>query len=55
MAAAFCAAGGLLAAATIRNPARPTQAPPLASHCGLDAPPLRSLEAIEPTEVGDKR
>jgi hypothetical protein len=41
IAAACCAAGGLLAAATIQNPAR--KAPPvLDSHCGLDAPPLRS-------------
>jgi hypothetical protein len=62
MAAAFCAAGGLLAAATIRNPARAATAgaPPLASHCGLEAPPLRdgklrSLERTGTTEVGDKR
>jgi hypothetical protein len=39
--AAFCAAGGLLAAITIQNPTR--QDPPvLDSHCSLEAPPLRS-------------
>jgi EmrB/QacA subfamily drug resistance transporter len=44
IAAAFCAAGGLLAAATIRNPSRAVcdQATPKDSHCGLDAPPLRA-------------
>jgi hypothetical protein len=38
-----CAAGGLLAAATIRNPARRRIAHPHDRewHCGLDAPPLR--------------
>jgi hypothetical protein len=55
MAAAFCAAGGLLAAATIRNPAHPTQPPPpRESSCGLEAPPLRNLEPTRPTKVGDK-
>jgi EmrB/QacA subfamily drug resistance transporter len=39
--AAFCAGGGLLAAVTIQNPARVTE-PVLDSHCGLEAPPLRS-------------
>jgi EmrB/QacA subfamily drug resistance transporter len=45
IAAAFCAAGGLLAAVTIQNPPRrqpQTPAPALDSHCGLEAPPLRS-------------
>ena len=42
IAAVFCAAGGLLAAATIRNPARTAPPPVLNSHCGLEAPPLRS-------------
>ena len=45
IAAAFCAAGGLLAAVTIQNPPRPAPSPrPPApdSHCALDAPPLRS-------------
>jgi predicted MFS family arabinose efflux permease len=57
MAAAFCAAGGLLAAATIRNPARPAPAKPSPreSSCGLEAPPLRNLERTGPTEVGDER
>jgi EmrB/QacA subfamily drug resistance transporter len=43
IAAATCAAGGLLAAATIRNPRRPEPTPPrrAASHCALDGPPLR--------------
>jgi hypothetical protein len=48
IAAAVAAAGGLLAAATIRNPARaaqPAAAQPEAElnypHCALDAPPLR--------------
>jgi EmrB/QacA subfamily drug resistance transporter len=47
IAAAVAAAGGLLAAATIRNPARlpaPSPAEDVLDclHCGLDAPPLRS-------------
>jgi fructose-specific phosphotransferase system IIC component len=42
---AMCAAGGLLAAFTITNPARVPQptgapAPEECLHCGLDAPPL---------------
>jgi EmrB/QacA subfamily drug resistance transporter len=39
-----CAAGGLLAALTITNPARAVSAAaaPRESHCSLDAPPLRS-------------
>jgi EmrB/QacA subfamily drug resistance transporter len=55
MAAVFCAAGGLLALLTIRNPARPGPGPRARpeSHCGLEAPPLRSLERTAPTEVGD--
>jgi EmrB/QacA subfamily drug resistance transporter len=42
IAAVFCAAGGVLAAATIRNPGRSEAPPVLAAHCALDAPPLRS-------------
>ena len=52
IAAVFCAAGGVLAAATIRNPVRTAAAPAgrpsglvaevQCAHCGLDAPPLRS-------------
>ena len=57
MAAVFCAAGGVLAAATIRNPARQRPAPPRESSCSLEAPPLRNLEPTAPTstEAGDKR
>jgi hypothetical protein len=45
--AAVAAAGGVLAAATIRNPARLPAPPPADNvldclHCALDAPPLRS-------------
>ncbi|MBV9094673.1 MAG: MFS transporter [Streptosporangiaceae bacterium] len=42
--AGFSVAGGLLAAATIRNPSRAAceQATPQGSYCALDAPPLRS-------------
>jgi Major Facilitator Superfamily len=59
MAAVFCAAGGVLAAATIRNPVRSPQVKPSPreSSCGLEAPPLRNLEPTAPasTEIGDKR
>jgi EmrB/QacA subfamily drug resistance transporter len=42
IAAGVCVTGGLIAAATIRNPT-PTAAPPATcSHCNLDAPPLRT-------------
>ncbi|MBO0685610.1 MAG: DHA2 family efflux MFS transporter permease subunit [Candidatus Dormibacteraeota bacterium] len=47
IAALLCASGGVLAAATIRNPARRPQAAPVPveerhmSHCALDGPPLR--------------
>jgi hypothetical protein len=42
VAAATCSAGGLLAAGTIRNPARAPRARPLGEeqYCGLDSPPL---------------
>ncbi len=55
IAAVFCAAGGVLAAFTIRNPPRAAsaKAPRRESSCALEAPPLRSLEQIAPTEVGD--
>jgi predicted MFS family arabinose efflux permease len=56
MAAVFCAAGGVLAAATIRNPpklAKPAAAPPSESYCALEATPLRSLDEVRPTEVRD--
>ena len=54
IAAGLCAAGGLLAALTIRNPARGAAAavtPPCPStagaayHCGLDATPLQTAES----------
>ncbi len=47
IAAGICAAGGILAGLTIRNPARPAPAvssaaaPGRTMHCALDAPPLR--------------
>jgi EmrB/QacA subfamily drug resistance transporter len=43
MAAVFCAAGGVLAALTIRNPQRTKEqpAPPSCSHCALEATPLQ--------------
>jgi EmrB/QacA subfamily drug resistance transporter len=48
IAATLCAAGGLLAAATIRNPAKARRAEvlvPTGSHCALDGPPLRGTAA----------
>jgi MFS family permease len=53
---ALCAAGGLLAAVTITNPAREHRdaaIPEPCLHCGLDAPPLaastdRRILAIQP-------
>jgi EmrB/QacA subfamily drug resistance transporter len=52
IAAIACAAGGLLAAVTIRNPPRgrarpagPERPAGREIHCGLDAPPLRTGEA----------
>jgi len=60
IAAAFCAAGGVLAAVTIRNPskARCAETTPQGFNCSLEAPPLRNpeLRSLEPTghtEVGD--
>jgi EmrB/QacA subfamily drug resistance transporter len=54
VAAAICLAGGLLAAVTIRNPARAPQVPWLAEghHCGLDGPPLRATGRI-PSSAAD--
>jgi MFS family permease len=56
IAAVFCAAGGVLAGLTIRNPARTSRpaAGPGEVSCALEAPPLRSLEPVRPTETGDK-
>jgi MFS family permease len=47
IAAVICAAGGVLAAATIRNPRRPPTEPAVPRvdseyHCALDATPLRA-------------
>ena len=43
VAAVVCAAGGLLAVGTIRNPVPRGAVPERCdSHCALDAPPLRS-------------
>jgi EmrB/QacA subfamily drug resistance transporter len=49
IAAAFCAAGGVLAAVTIRNPTRVKCAAstPRGYNCGLEAPPLRNLEPVD--------
>ena len=52
--AAVCAAGGVLAALTIRNPAPATcaQTTPQEFSCSLEAPPLRNLEPTVATEAG---
>jgi EmrB/QacA subfamily drug resistance transporter len=52
MAAAFCAAGGVLAALTIRNPgrAKSEQTIPRGSYCALEGPPLRPPAARKPGE-----
>jgi EmrB/QacA subfamily drug resistance transporter len=51
IAAVFCAAGGVLAALTIRNPTRAkcAQSTPQGSYCALEAPPLRNLETVPVT------
>jgi len=56
MAAVFCAAGGVLAAVTIRNPsrARCTEAMPRGEYCPLEAPPLRS-ETLRNVEADQPR
>jgi EmrB/QacA subfamily drug resistance transporter len=50
MAAVFCAAGGALAAVTIRNPGRASceRNTPDGSYCALEGTPLRSAAACEP-------
>jgi EmrB/QacA subfamily drug resistance transporter len=55
MAAAFCAAGGVLAALTIRNPTRAkcAQTTPQEFTCALDAPPLRNLEPVPATILAE--
>jgi len=52
--AAVCAAGGVLAALTIRNPAPATcaQTTPQEFNCALEAPPLRNLEPTAAAEAG---
>jgi predicted MFS family arabinose efflux permease len=49
IAALFCAIGGGLAAATIRNPARVKSQQPASQdfHCGLEAPPLRADSGVD--------
>jgi EmrB/QacA subfamily drug resistance transporter len=60
IAAVFCAAGGVLAAATIRNPSRSEcrRSAPRGSHCGLDAPPLRdglpAAAVVAPSDGGQQ-
>ena len=53
MAAVFCAAGGVLAALTIRNPSRSKceETTPQEFTCSLEAPPLRTLEPTISTEA----
>ena len=49
VAGAVCAAGGVLAMFTIRNPAAPAAASVISdSHCALDAPPLRPGAPLAP-------
>src|SRR5229473_8205547 len=57
IAAVFCAAGGVLAALTIRNPTRAKSAEttPREFTCCLEAPPLRSLVPVRLTNTGDKQ
>jgi EmrB/QacA subfamily drug resistance transporter len=53
--AALCVAGGLLAAATIRNPKKELRAPVVAAignHCTLDGPPLRGATSVIPAIAG---
>jgi predicted MFS family arabinose efflux permease len=52
IAAVFCAAGGVLAGLTIRNPsrARCDETTPQEFACSLEAPPLRSLDPAISTE-----
>jgi len=54
IAAVFCAAGGVLAAVTIRNPsrARCDETTPREFNCSLEAPPLRNLEPVSSPNRG---
>ena len=52
--AALCAAGGLLAVASIRNPRKvegERELATLGSHCALDAPPLRGSASSESSDT----
>jgi hypothetical protein len=53
IAAVFCAAGGVLAALTIRNPSPVTcdATTPRGFNCGLEGPPLRTLERAIPARI----
>jgi EmrB/QacA subfamily drug resistance transporter len=53
IAAVSCAAGGVLAAVTIRNPSRVKRAEttPRDFNCCLEAPPLRNLERAKPAKL----
>ena len=53
MAAVFCAAGGVLAGLTIRNPTRAKPTVRSGSYCALEAPPLNTLEAVPATVPAD--
>jgi EmrB/QacA subfamily drug resistance transporter len=55
IAAAFCAAGGVLAGLTIRNPSRAkcAETTPQEFSCSLEATPLRNLEQTAPIEAGE--
>ncbi len=56
IAAVFCAAGGVLAAVTIRNPGRVKreQTTPRGSYCALEGTPLRPPAASEATPAASK-
>jgi hypothetical protein len=56
LAAVFCAAGGVLAAVTIRNPGRVKreQTTPRGSYCALEGTPLRSPAASAATPAASK-
>ena len=53
IAAGLCAAGGLLAAVTLRNPARPAAVAGPLVHCGLDRPAARLPLAADGAVLGN--
>jgi EmrB/QacA subfamily drug resistance transporter len=55
MAAVFCAAGGVLAGLTIRNPTRAKPAPRPGSYCALEATPLQPNPSPVPVEATPDR